>query len=314
MAIRLMNVPCLPSVMTDTAPTLSPEAVATLRGDPRFPAAMRHAANSAVELYRGDRFLNALMSDRARLVFTHAALYLHYGGSQSAERGLTVGAMKDLCVELGLCSRGRCEAMLALMRAAGLFVAVPSPDRRRRPLEPTEKLFALHRERWETQFDAMRDVVPAAASYRAALGDPGFVRAFIVALGWRFVAGLRILGQSPGIELLAERNAGMIILFALALAGPEQGPFPPHSPVPLSINALATKFSVSRKHVLTLLRDAETNDLLVRGGAAGNEVTLLPRCRDAFEMFFVTLFLYLAQAAEEALATGSRTAAPAKSA
>ena len=272
---------------------------------------MRHAANSAVVLYRGDRILNAMMSDRARAIFTHVALYLHYGGSRSGEPGLTVGAMKDLCVELGLCSRGRCEAMLALMRAAGLFVAVPSLDRRRRPLAPTEKLFALHRERWESHFDAMREVLPAAVSYRAALGDPVFVRSFVVALGWRFVAGLRILGRSPGIELFAERNAAMVILFSLALAGPDQGLFPPPSPVPLSINALATKFSVSRKHVLTLLRDAETQNLLARGGAAGNEVTLLPRCRDAFEMFFVTLFLYLAQAAEEALAmTGISAGSP----
>jgi hypothetical protein len=116
------------SGMSDTALTPSPEAVATLRGHPRFPAAMRHAANSAVELYRGDRLLNAMMSDRARAIFTHVALYLHYGGSRSGDPGLTVGAMKDLCVELGLCSRGRCEAMLALMRAAGLFVAMPSPQ------------------------------------------------------------------------------------------------------------------------------------------------------------------------------------------
>jgi hypothetical protein len=53
----------------------------------------------------------------------------------------------------------------------------------------------------------------------------------------------------------------------------------------------------------------------MRGGAAGNEVKLLLRCREAFEMFFVTLFLYLAQGAEEASATtGGRMAPPVKSA
>jgi hypothetical protein len=107
----------------------------------------------------------------------------------------------------------------------------------------------------------MREVLPAVASYRTALDDPSFVRSFVLALGSRFVAGLRILGQFPGIALFAERNPARVILFSLALAGPDHGPFPPPTPVPLSINALATKFSVSRKHVLTLLRDAETQDL-----------------------------------------------------
>jgi hypothetical protein len=301
--------------MIDAALFPSSEAVTALRRHPQFQIAMRQAARSNIELYRNDRVLNALMSDRARALFTHVALYLHYGGSQSGDPGLTAGAMKDLCFELGLCSRGRCDAMLALMRAVGLFVAVPSLDRRRRPLAPTEKLLAMHRERWTTHFESLLSVMPAALSYRAALADPAFVRSFVIALGRRFVAGLRILDHAPGLELFAERNAGMVILFSLASAGPEQEAFPPRAPVPLSINALATKFSVSRKHVLTLLRDAETQGLLARGGAAGNEVTVLPRCRDAFEMLFATMFLYLAECADEALeTTGTRTAAPVKSA
>ena len=297
--------------MRNTTLTPSPEAIAALRGDPRFPAAVRCAAGRAVELYRGDRVLNALMSDRARALFTHVALYLHYGGSRAGEPGLTVGAMKDLCVELGLCSRGRCEAMLALMRAAGLLVAVPDFDRRRRRLAPTEKLFAMHRERWGAHFDAMREVMPEAASYREALTDATFAEGFVIALGRRFVAGLRILGHVPDLELFAERNAAMMILFTLALAGPDPGPFPPHTRVPLSIKALATSFSVSRKHVLTQLRDAEAQGLLTRGGAASNEVTLLPRGRDALEMLFATMFLYLAQCAEEALmTTGTGASSP----
>ena len=95
-----------------------------------------------------------------RAVFAHVALFLHYRGTANGEPGLTVGAMKDLCVDVKLCSRGRCEVMVALMRAAGFFVAAPGPDRRRRPLAPAEKLFALHRERWGSHFAAMRHVLP----------------------------------------------------------------------------------------------------------------------------------------------------------
>jgi hypothetical protein len=40
--------------------------------------------------------------------------------------------------------------------------------------------------------------------------------------------------------------------------------------------------------------------LLGRGGAANNEVTILPRGRDALEMFFAALFVYVAEGAEQA--------------
>lgn len=291
--------------MTDQPPMPSPAAIAALRSHPRYQAAMREAARGAVSLYQGDRLLNALMSDRARALFSHVALYLHFCETKNGESGLTVGAMKDLCTQLKLCSAGRCEAMLALMRAAGYFVAAPNLDRRRRPLAPAEKLFVLHRERWGAHFEALRPVLPEAASYCAALQDPEFVRAFVVTLGKRFIAGLRILGHAPALEVFAERNAGMMVLYSLALGGPADGPFPAETAVDLSINALATRFSVSRKHVLTILRDAEAEGLLTRGGPANSKVTILPRGREALEMFFATLFLYLSQCADEALRTSA---------
>ena len=296
--------------MSDPASTLSPAAVAALRNHPGFPAAAREAARSLIPMYRADRFLNALMSDRARAVFAHVALFLHYRVTANGEPGLTVGAMKDLCVDVKLCSRGRCEVMVALMRAAGFFVAAPGPDRRRRPLAPAEKLFALHRERWGSHFAAMRHVLPEAESWRSALADPDFLKVLILALAEKYIAGLRLLDHAPNLGPFAERNAGMMILFSLALSGPDDGPFPATTPANLSINALATSFSVSRKHVLTLLSDAEAQHLLVRGGSANNEVTILPRGRDALEMFFAALFVYFAEGAEQA---ARATTGPARS-
>ena len=287
--------------MTERVRTPSIEAIARLRGHPGFPAAMCAAAQSAVALYRSDRLLNALMNDRARALFSHVALYLHYAGEESGRPGLTVGAMKELCAQIGLCSGGRCEAMLAVMRAAGMLAAVPNPDRRRRPLAPTEKLLALHRERWGVHFDAMSAAIPAGIAYRAALDNPTFIKMFVLELGRRFIAGLRILDATPELELFAERNAGIMVLYSLALAGPADEAFPPVGPVALSINALAMRFSVSRKHVLTMLRDAEAQALLARGGSANNEITLLPRGREALEMMVATMFLYMAECAEHAL-------------
>jgi hypothetical protein len=287
--------------MTERAPTLSADAVICLRRQPGFPQALRAAAQCAVELYRADQLLNALMNDRARALFTLVALYLHYSDGESGGPGLTVGAMKELCTQIGLCSRGRCEAMLAVMRAAGMFAAVPHLDRRRRPLVPTERLLALHRERWGAHFTAMSAAIPEAAAYRAALDDPRFIKVFVLELGRRFIAGLRILDAAPELEEFAERNAGMMIFYSLALAGRDDDAVPPRRPVPLSINALATRFSVSRKHVLTLLRDAEAEGLLVRGGPANSEITLLPRGREALEMMMASLFLFMAECAAVAL-------------
>jgi hypothetical protein len=287
--------------MTDKTSKPSLAAIAVLRGHPQFQPAMRSDASGIVAFYRGNRVLNLLMSDRARALFTHGALFLHYSATDGGMPGLTVGIMKDLCVRLGLCSRGRCEATLALMRAAGFFAAAPSGDKRLRPLAPTEKLLALHRERWAAHLSAMRCVLADADRYRMALDNPTFFKGFALSLAEAFIGGLRLIEYAPELEIFVERNAGLVILLSLALASPADGPFPPAEPVPLSINALATTFSVSRKHVLTLLRDAEAQGLLVRGGSENDQITLLPRVRAALEMLFAAMFLLFAKSAEQAL-------------
>jgi DNA-binding MarR family transcriptional regulator len=93
----------------------------------------------------------------------------------------------------------------------------------------------------------------------------------------------------------------MVILFSLLLAGEGDDSFPPARPVPVSISALGAKFGVSRKHVLTLLRDAENEGFLQRTGDRNDRVVLLPRVRDGVQAFFATMFLYLAHSAGEAL-------------
>jgi hypothetical protein len=287
------------SWMTDIALRPTPAAIAALRADPQFQSVMRELAGSMVARYRGNRLLNSLINDRARAVFTHGALYLHYSAAP-ADAGFTVGAIKDFCVEHGLCSRGRCEATLALMRAAGYFAAAPSGDRRRRPLVPTAKLLALHRERWSDHFRAMRRVLPQGERYRNALDDPDFFKRFVLTLGAAFSGGFRLLENAPELEIFAERNAGMVILLSLALGGPPEGPFPPVAPVPLSINALATAFAVSRKHVLTLLRDAQAEGLLERG-AGSSQIRILPRARSAIEILLATICLFLAEGAAQSI-------------
>jgi DNA-binding MarR family transcriptional regulator len=293
--------------------TLAPAAIAALRAHPRFAEAARAAAAGMVAHYSGNRLLNQLMNDRGRALFTHHAVYLHFSRTPGdAGSGLTVSRMKDLCVETQLCSRGRVEVMLGLLRAAGYLAPASEPaDRRRRVLVPTDKLLTLHKQRFDMHFAAMESVLPEASAARAALDDPEFMPAFARILGRHFRAGLRLLSHAPELLLFAERNAGMVILFSLLLAGERDDGFPPARPVPVSISALGAKFGVSRKHVLTLLRDAENEGFLQRTGDRNDRVVLMPRVRDGVQAFFATMFLYLAHSAGEALTEiGGSTVVP----
>lgn len=280
---------------------VSVSAVAAMRARPGFAAAMRRQARGVVALFRSNTLLNLLMNDRARALFMIVAFYLHHHGRSDGKPGLTVGALKELCVRLDLCSRGRCEAMLAVLRAAGYLVPAESDDKRVRVLVPTEKLVALQVERWRTQFDAIEMVVPEVAQYRGLLERPDFVSAFVGALGEPYIAGFRMLHHAPRLFPFVERNGGVAVLFALALEGPKEGPFPPTEPVRLSINALATQFGVSRKHVLTLLRDLEAEGLM-RRGPEPDRATFLPALREGLEIMTATIFVYFVQAGERALA------------
>jgi hypothetical protein len=300
-----------PASATAEPPTdsLSPSAIAALRAHPRFLVAMRAAAAGMVAHYDGNRLLNQLLNDRGRTLFAHAALYLHYSRTPGdAGSGLTVSRMKDWCAQTQLCSRGRVEVMLGLLRASGyLAPAAEAADRRRRVLVPTERLIALHRQRFDLHFAAMEAVLPQAALVRDALDDPAFIPAFTCSLGRQFDAGTRVLNHSPELALFAERNAGMVILFSLLLAGTPDDAFPPTQPVPVSISGLGAKFGVSRKHVQTLLRDAE--GFVQRAGARNDRLILLPRVREAGQTFFATVFVFLDQAAREALAEIGRPSA-----
>ena len=132
----------------------------------------------------------------------------------------------------------------------------------------------------------------------------------MIALSGRYLVGLRLVDSAPLLEPFVDRNAGIMVLFSLALAGPADGPFPAAGPVELSINALATRFSVSRKHVLMLLREAEQLGLLVLHGPANDEITFLPRGCEALENFLATMFLYFAQSAGEAARDSAATVLP----
>jgi hypothetical protein len=280
----------------------TPEAIAALRAHPRFPEAIRASAAGLVALYQGSHLLNWLMDDRGRLLFGYFALYLHFTRDPTdPSSGLTPTRMKAGCAEFEICSPGRAVAMLSLMRFAGYLAPAPTADRRVRGLVATDRLINLLVERWRVHFAALAVLRPEGEAALASLDDPSFVRHLVIAMTDRFRAGFRFLTHAPGVGLFGERNAGMLILTTLLTAGEQGDTVPPQRPVPVSISRLARAFSVSRPHVLKLIRDAADEGLIARDDADGGRIVILPRLAEATQDLFASMFLFYVDCTREAL-------------
>jgi hypothetical protein len=289
---------------------ISADAVAALVARPRFPEAVRSTATTFVELYQGNRLLNTLLNDRGRMVIGYLSLYLHYSyRPDDPLSGLTVSRVKEFCAEQKLCSAGRAEAILMVMRLFGYLEQAPgSSDRRVRRLVPTDRLVGQLRERWQRLFAAMAMVMPEGEQGLSALDRPNFAAAFVARLADYFRAGVRLVDHSPGLDTFADRNAGIIILMNLMLAGDENDTFPPTRPVPVSISALSKRFGVSRVHVRKVLRDVAALGWTTPTNTDDGRVILQEPLRQAMLNFFATAFLLLGAAIRDAREEISGTA------
>jgi DNA-binding MarR family transcriptional regulator len=282
---------------------LSPDAVAALIRHPRFAAAMRAALTENVRLYKGNRILNHVGYDRGRLVTAILAFYLHVSREPGdPTSGLTAQRLKSLCVEQDVCSPGRARAMLSLLRLFGYVAPAAGGDRRFKRLEPTELLIASLRQRWAGMFEAVAMMLPEGDAARVCLDRADFLAAFVRSVVDHYRGGLRALQFTPELAPFAERNAGLTILFSLVIAGETDDTMPPTRPVRIPISELARRFSVSRAHVLRLLREAAAEGLVERTGAAQDAVTLLPPLSRALQHCTAIVFLFFARCAREALA------------
>jgi hypothetical protein len=142
-------------------------------------------------------------------------------------------------------------------------------------------------------------------SARAALARDDFLAALVRRMIEDYRSGIRALALTPELAPFAEHNAGLMILSSLALAGQPDDTMPPTRPVHLSISELARRFSVSRAHVLRLLRAAAAQGLIERSTDAGEAVTLTPPLARALTHGVAVLFLFFARCARAALAETS---------
>jgi hypothetical protein len=280
----------------------SPAAIARLQAHPQFEAAAASSMHGSIEIHQGGRLANWILGDRARAAFGHSVVYLH-AISRPDDPRLTPANVKELAVATGLCSAGRAAAMLALMRVAGFLAQTPpTGDRRVRRLVPTEKLMTMQRTRLQRQFEAMAMIMPSAQQALPLFGRAEFELGLARAIGDAFVSGTRMLAHAPDLQPLADRSAGMVVLFSLLLASHEAGAFVVNRRTALSIAALARQFRVSRSQILRVLREAEARNLIAGTGTSYENVVVLPKLKQDILALVATAFLFLADAADRAIA------------
>lgn len=277
---------------------ISQQRRAELKAAPQFSAAVRRTAAKLVEHHRGNRVLNAIISDRGRFFAAMFVLDLHFRRHDEGI-GLTPGRLKEMCVAQRVCSATRAGALLALMKLGGYVEAAPrKTDRRLRELVPTERLIAQQRARWRCHLSEAAPFLPDGARGLHALDDPEFVQGLVRLLSVHFRAGFRFADYTPALNLFTGRSGGMFVLFSLLAAADAQG-LGRGQPVQVSISELARGISSSRVHVLKLLRDAEGEGLLLR--AADGGITILPALEHDVLEFFALGYLWLAHFSKVAL-------------
>ena len=273
-----------------------------LRQHPNFPQAFDAMAGHLIRVYRGNRILNQVLNDRARLAFGLLVQYLHFADDGG---GITAGRVKALCTETGLCSPGRATAMLSLMRFAGyLAPADHGLDRRVKRLVPTQRLMDDQNERMRGEFQALSLLRPEGAIGLEHIDDPAFIGGMARHFGELFRSGFRLLENAPELVPYADRNSGMVVLMSLLLARGPDDTMPPTRPVTISISALAKRFAVSRPHVLKLLRDVAADGFIRIEGAELQRIAVLPKLAEAVQNFLGTGLLALVHCVRASLADG----------
>jgi hypothetical protein len=144
-------------------------------------------------------------------------------------------------------------------------------------------------------------ICPAVAAALDRLGDRAFERRMGLEFLQRFRKGARMIDPASMVGHFSDRDAGVLILFALMLQADEEDVLPSDAALPLSIAALARRFKVSRTHVLRLIRDAEAAGLISRIGERGEQILFAPQLREDLRRFFAGTFQLAALCALAAL-------------
>jgi hypothetical protein len=278
------------------------DALDAVMAHPRFADAMRIVIAGWLSMAGGNRLMNTIVTDRGRMLVSLFAVYLHdQRRPGDSSTGLTPGRMKAILEPHDVCSPGRIDALLAVMRMLGYLTVLPDrEDRRLRRLQPTEKLLELQRRRSIFTFEAMAVVLPEGGEALAALDRPGFLQAYLGRVSEIYLGGNFYVKIVPEMSALHERNGGLTSMYCLLLAGEPDDAFPPLRPVHASVSRLARRLGISRAQMRRLFAMAETEGLIAREGE-GESWRLLPKLDGAARLLVAHFIVNNTHAARLAL-------------
>jgi IclR helix-turn-helix domain len=279
---------------------LDPAGAALMAAQPGFADACRLSDRNTIERHGRNPLPSRFAKDLTQLFYAYLVLYLE------ARDGITLTAIRDVCREIGLASRGRALAILVHLRVIGYIHADPNKaDGRVRRYLPSEQMTTALRGVVTDELQAFCLVEPAAAGLAERLAEPEFFKAFVLQAGKGLLNAVKARPTSD-ISHFANRDAGMLVLSHILASAEDGDTYPPRGPVRMSVTELAKKFDVSRSHVFRLLRDAEKLGLLTRNPDEQTGTITEKLCADIIA-FHVFVFLGLASCLQRALMSDHET-------
>jgi IclR helix-turn-helix domain len=237
---------------------VDPAAAALMIAQPRFAEACWTSVAFALQRYGRNPIMTRVAKDISRLFYGYLVIYL------GARDAITLTAIRDICNEIGLASRGRAQAILFHLRAIGYLKPDPDhTDGRSRRYVPSAEMQSALRQVITDELRAFSVIEPEAGRAADRFDEPDFYKAFLLRFGEGIVDAMKIKPVRI-VSLFAERNAGTLILCDIMDSAERRDVYPPRGTLKMSVTDLAEKFDVSRSHVFRLLRDAEKQGLLKR--------------------------------------------------
>lgn len=231
-------------------------AIQQMMALPGFEQACATAARNSVALTTSNAAIARAFRDAAKSFYAMFVMILDARGP------VTLGSLQALAAELGFASRGRAAAMMMYLRMIGyLERRADQPSGRSVGFQASERLVAVHDEFMRNELLAVALIEPEARPAIERMNEPEFRRAYVRQMGVRLVRG-----PTAPTSLFADRDAGLAILYQIALSGSS---YPAREPLQLSLFDIGRKQGVSRSHVTRLLRDAAAAGLMLqeRNGA-----------------------------------------------
>jgi CTP-dependent riboflavin kinase len=111
---------------------------------------------------------------------------------------------------------------------------------------------------------------------------------------------MRLFDYVPELKTVSGRDAGILILLSLVVQARRGDD--PYSALDVTISALANQYSVSRGHVMSVLRDAEEQGMIARVGERGEGIAVTEALLDGLDTLAAVLLLAHLAAVRQALA------------